>query len=103
MRVIALEIDLRIASDVGSQLVPCDEAQISVRALVSDKVVLVLQNGVENRGDSLDLVDIAVFGRLDFLGMEIVEPVTPLIRVELVAVGFQEDLPCCLAKVRALA
>ena len=88
MRVIGLEIDLRFAREVGSQLVPGDEAQISVRAFVSNKVFLAVQNGVQNRGDSLDLVDIAIFCRLDLFRMKLLEPVTPLIRVELTAVAF---------------
>ena len=74
MRVIALEINIRIASDVISQLVPRDEAQISVSALVSNKVLLALQNGVQNYGDSLDLSGVPVFRRLDLLRMEFVEP-----------------------------
>lgn len=93
MRVIALEIDLLIASDVWSQLVPGDEAQISVRALVSNKIFLAFQNVVQNHGDSLDLVSIAILCRLDLFGMEIVEPVITLIRVELTAVAFSGDLP----------
>ena len=65
--VIAFEIDLCVPSDVGSQLVPCDEAQISICTLVSNKVFPALQNGVQNHGDSLDLGGIAVFCRLDLL------------------------------------
>lgn len=103
MRVIAFEIDLRIASDIGSELVPRDEAQISVRALVANKVFLALQNGVQDHGDSLNLGAIAVFCRLDIFGMVFIEPGTALISVELMAVGLQVDLPGCLAKVRALA
>ena len=74
MRVITLEIDLHLAGDVGSQLVPRDEAQISVRALVTNEVFFALQNGVQNHGDTLNLVDITVLCRLHLLGMEIVEP-----------------------------
>ena len=40
--VIALAVDLCIASDVESQLVLRDKAQISVCALVSNKIILAL-------------------------------------------------------------
>lgn len=74
MRVITLEIDLYVAGDVGSQLVPRDEAQISVCALITNKIFFALQNGVQNHGDTLNLVGITVLCRLHLLGMELLEP-----------------------------
>ena len=74
VRVIALEVDLRVASDVGINIIPRDEAQISVRALASDEVLLALQNGIQDHGDSSDLPSIAVIFRLNLSAVEFIEP-----------------------------
>lgn len=54
--------------------IPSDEAQVGIRALVSDKVFLALKPVVQDHGDAFGFVFVALDGGGEFLGVEAGEP-----------------------------
>ena len=56
------DIDRIIASREGDRIGPGDEAQIGVRALVANEVLLALQGIIEHHRDTFDLVLVALNG-----------------------------------------
>lgn len=54
--------------------VPRDEREIRIRHSVADKIFLADQDVVEDAEDATDLLDVALDGARDLLGVEVQEP-----------------------------
>jgi hypothetical protein len=60
---------LIITNNLQDTCLPSDEREISISALVADKILASLENTVQDSRNAFNLVDIAVDGTLDLLWM----------------------------------